>query len=299
MNRTTWIATLLALAAGSPLAAERDTTHSVEAPVPQQIAHRALSLDEKEDFLRSAEVTRRKRLSVGVTKSEKLTLSDGTMTHTAHFQSVDKTWKKFRTSGRTYLNFHDSYKYNIAAYRLDRLLGLNMVPVSVERRIEGKIAAVTWWVDNVQMMEKERLEAGLIPPDSVKWSEQIGAIRIFNEWVGNADANLTNILITDDWNLRIIDFTRSFHSLRKLGKLPLRIDSRLYERLGAITRGTLTQLLGDQLDKTEIRALLERRDRIVEFYSERISRLGESIVLRKPAVTTWFLAALPSKPGIS
>ena len=111
-----------------------------------------MSRIEMEEFLRSAEVRGRKKLGVGVTGSERLKLWDGSVEHYAHFQSVNSTRKKFTTGGRTYLNFRDSYKYNVAAYRLDRMLGLGMAPVSVERRLKGQWAAVSWWVDDVQML---------------------------------------------------------------------------------------------------------------------------------------------------
>ena len=45
----------------------------------------------------------------------------------------------------TETNFKDSYLFNVAGYRLAHLLGLN-VPVSVHRKVDGKDAAVTWWV---------------------------------------------------------------------------------------------------------------------------------------------------------
>ena len=49
----------------------------------------------------------------------------------------------------------------MAAYRLDRLLGLNLVPVSVGRLYRGHTAAFTWWIDDVMMDEGERLKKKL------------------------------------------------------------------------------------------------------------------------------------------
>src|SRR5579859_2087138 len=78
----------------------------------------ALTKDQMEDFLQHAEIVKSKDAAKGVTGTFRLTLSNGTMTHDASFQSVDerKGQKRF-SDGRVEFNFVDSYKYNIAAYR--------------------------------------------------------------------------------------------------------------------------------------------------------------------------------------
>ena len=237
------------------------------------------TLDEREAFLLRAEIRSRETLGVGVTRSERLTLQDGTMTHDAHLQTIDTTRKRFRSGGRTYLRFRDCYKYNVAAYRLDRLLGLGLVPVSVERELGGRPGAVTWWVDDVQMAERDRRRAEAAPPDAVEWSRQVSALRLFNDWIANIDANETNILITDDWQLRLIDFTRAFRLDKvELSQLPARIESRLYERLRSLTGVQLADAVGSLLTGPEIAALLARRDRIVEHYQRKASLWGADVV---------------------
>jgi len=74
---------------------------------------------EMEQFLLNADVVQRKALGVGVTNSEKAALSDGKLQHNTHIQSIDVQNNSFTTSRGTELNFKDSYKYTIAAYRLD------------------------------------------------------------------------------------------------------------------------------------------------------------------------------------
>src|SRR5512143_1286343 len=91
---------------------------------------------QKAEFLRTAQVIKSKQSDVGVTNPFRLTLSDGTVTHDGNFQAVDinKTRENF-SGGRVEYNFKDSYKYNIAAYQLAKLIGMDdMVPVTVERR---------------------------------------------------------------------------------------------------------------------------------------------------------------------
>ena len=129
-----------------------------------------------EEFLKTADVVRAEPVGKGVTETWRLTLKDGEITHDASFQSVDeRAPAKDLGGGRTEVNFVDSYRYNIAAYRLARLLGLDdMVPASVERKWRTKTGAFTWWVDDVLMDEDEMKEKGLnramtaTPPMNVK-----------------------------------------------------------------------------------------------------------------------------------
>ena len=120
---------LLALSAFAQVAAE------TKASSPPR-----LSRAEMEEFLLTANVVERKELSTGITNSQRATLDDGRLKHDAHIQIVDIQKASFQTATRTELNFRDSYKFNMAAYELDKLLELNMVPVSVERKVAGNMA---------------------------------------------------------------------------------------------------------------------------------------------------------------
>ena len=127
---------------------------SAENPAPSAAS---LSDAEKEQFLLTAKIVKSKRLDIGVTGSLRATLTDGKVTHDAHIQTVNVRKRKHESAAGVEYAFRDSFKFNIAAYRLDRLIGLGMVPVSVEREFKGEPAAFTWWVDDVMMMEKGSL----------------------------------------------------------------------------------------------------------------------------------------------
>ena len=113
-----------------------------------------LTSEEMEAFLLKAKVANKRDAGSGVTGSSRVTLSDGRLTHDAHVQAVDIARPVFEAGKATELNFKDTYRYNIAGYRLARLVGLDIVPMSVARHIDGKMAAVTWWVDDVMMDEE-------------------------------------------------------------------------------------------------------------------------------------------------
>jgi hypothetical protein len=268
----------LALLAGSfsAVAVEPNPPRGDHAAAPL-----VLTQNQKEQFLLNAEIVKRKSLSVGVTCSQRATLSDGKLTHDAHIQTVDIYRPEFETVMGKEINFRDSYKYNIAAYRLDKLLGLNMIPVSVQRKVGGDTGAVTWWVDDVQMMEKDRYQKKIEPPDTNRWNDQIYNVRVFNQLVYNTDPNLGNLLITKDWKIWMVDFTRAFRLYKRLEnpKNLVRIGRRLYNGLCGLNEDQLTQELCPYLTKSEIEGLLARRDLILKFFDQQIAKKGAAAVI--------------------
>jgi hypothetical protein len=196
-------------------------------------------------------------------------------------QSVDIAKPVFEAGKYTEVNFKDSYRFNIAAYRLARLLEINTIPMSVERNVDGKSAAVTWWVDDVQMSEKDRLAKKSMGPNPLRTSNQIQLMHIWDELIQNRDRNMGNILWTSDWTMWMIDHTRAFRLSKELLKPDdlTRCDKALLARLKALTDESIEKAAGDSLLKGERQAVLERRDRIVKIIEDRVARLGEAVVL--------------------
>src|SRR5579863_290296 len=102
-----------------------------------------LTADQQEQFLRSAKIMGAKSAKKGVTGTERVTLSDGKITHDASVQTVDQRLAVFQPQGApAEFNFKDSYLFNIAGWKLAKLLGVDdMVPVSVARGYRGMGAA--------------------------------------------------------------------------------------------------------------------------------------------------------------
>lgn len=241
-----------------------------------------LSKEQIKQFLLTAKVVRSKQSGKGITNPWRLTLSDGTITHDASFQAVDehKTNMQF-ASGHSELNFVDSYKYNIAAYTLAELLGVDdMVPVYVERKWKGDTGSLSWWLP-VQMDEVERHKRGLQAPDPDAWNNQMYRIRVFDELVYDTDTNLTNVLIGSDWRIYRVDFTRAFRQDKNLQnpKDLVRCDRKLLEKLKALDGNELQQKTKRYLSKSEVQAVMARRDKIVQYFQKLIAEKGENEVL--------------------
>jgi hypothetical protein len=220
---------------------------------------------EIEQFLLKGEVRRTRGVGKGITGSLRATMEFGSLTHDAHIQIIDEQKREFRSTQGTEFNFRDSWEFNIAAYKVDRLLGFRLVPVSVERRFRNNRAAYTWWIDDVQMDEGERLKKKLNAPDPVLWNEEMQLVRLFDQLIANTDRNLGNLVITNAWTIWAIDHTRAFRTsdtLKTPGNIA-RCDRAIFERLKALDKATLKREVGSYLQNWEIDALLKRRDAIV------------------------------------
>jgi hypothetical protein len=266
-------APLLAAPGGSPA---RHGQQEVSAPAVSTLSSEAM-----EAFLKTAKVVASRDAGKGVTNSRRATLSDGTTTHDAHIQIVDEAKPVFQAKGVTELNFRDTYRYNIAAYRIARLLGLPNVPMSVERRVDGKNAAVTWWLDDVAMDEKERMRQKTSGPSAERVSKQVQMMRIFDELIQNRDRNQGNILWTADFTLWMIDHTRAFRLGRELMKPDqlMRCERTLLDLLRALTKDAVREATAGVLTESEVVVLLARRDALVTHFETRIARIGEANVL--------------------
>jgi len=235
-----------------------------------------------EAFLTKAKVVSIRDIGTGTTKSRRATLSDGTLTHDAHVQIVDEQ-KTDRAARSIDKNFLDSYRYNIAAYRLARHVGLRNVPPSIERVIDGSRAAVTWWIDDVLMDEKERKEKNTTGPDPVRTGRLIRTMHIWDELIHNTDRNQGNIIWARDWSLWLIYHTRSFQPIDELMKPGevIACEASLLKALRGLTEAGIAKAVGDSLTRPEIRATLERRDLIVKQLDALIAKNGEAAVIFK------------------
>ena len=226
---------------------------------------------EIEEFLKTAEILGLEDIPVGVTNPQSATLAPG--------GPVDKfAWKQL-TPGRR-RGFWESYKAEIAAYELDKLLGLGMVPVTVERRYQEELGAAVMWVSPTESFK----DLGGTPTPPTRfigyWTIQLIRAKMFDNLIYNQDPNEGNWLVDPAWNLILIDHSRSFSSDGDMAHDDmLRADRYLWERMQQLDEPMLTAALDDWLSDGEIRAILERRDRMAEIFDEQIEENGEAAVL--------------------
>jgi hypothetical protein len=204
-------------------------------------------IERKEQFLLNATVVETKLIGEGITKPKKVKLELDGVTLNAAF----KYHEEFRPGvtqfdqGPRELNFRDSYLFDRAAYLLDRELGMGMVPVTVLREVEGDAGAL----------------------------------------VENTDENLHNQLVTvHDWKVHLIDLTRAFRFSRKLPEefeeKPVSLPRGLYQRLQDLKKDRLMTLMDGVLSKTQVRAILARRDAILAKIDRDIRARGEQAVFQ-------------------
>lgn len=259
---------LLCLLGGSAaLAAEVDFTTYTDA--------------DKEKFLRTATVTSVEEIGHGVTKPVRASMTLGDVKHSAQIQVVNKELPPFFGEGSKPVPSFDSWRFNVAAYKLDRLLELRMVAVAVPRTHQGKPAAFSWWVDDVMFEEVDRVKKDIAPPNPEDFDRQRALSRVFDELIINIDRNLSNLLITRSWKLALIDHSRSFNvypSIRNRANLS-RCSRALLAKTKSIDAASVTRAVGPHLKPAEITALLARRDRLVEFFEKEAKEKGEDKVL--------------------
>jgi hypothetical protein len=208
---------------------------------------------EIEDSLRTAPIERTTALPVGVTKSNRAFFAPG--------GPVASATVKYLPAGRRG-GFWEDYKSEIAAYELDRLLGLDMVPPTVERRVDAGLASVQLWVDGCNVIKDVKQSSC---PKPLEWAKQVCRQRVFDNLIANIDRNAGNILVDGEWNIILIDHSRAFSSDQMpFEKQMTRVDRALFERLKALDEASVMKRVRPWLMSDEqSREILERRDRIV------------------------------------
>jgi len=161
------------------------------------------------------------------------------------------------------------------------LLGMSdIVPVYVERNWNGQIGSLSWWIPwkwDAAMLYKQHLSA----PDADAWNKQMYKVRVFDQLIYDTDPNLTNVLITEDWKIWRIDFTRAFRQNRNLQnpKDLVQCDRQLLGKLRQLSYDEVLDKTKPHLTKSEVKAVMARRDKIVAYFEELMAQKGEGAVL--------------------
>ncbi|HSA97397.1 MAG TPA: hypothetical protein VLJ16_15205 [Acidobacteriota bacterium] len=278
MKRITFIGVSLAVvlaAAPRPAAAQFR---------PEEIAQR----EAKEQFLLTADIVRSEPIGEGVTKPFKVYLKKGDVEGKA-------AWKNPHGVMGGYL---EGWQYEIAAYRLDKLIHLNMVPPAVEREFQGKAGALVLWAENKYSLLKVVEDKIRIPAEAVEHTEKMKWLaRAWDCLIANEDRTQQNVLYTEDWRMILFDHSRAFRSTKEFcaqlmfGRNGIKSSSQgtpwLFRRLPrwfvenvrALTFESIKAAVGDTLKDKEIQAILDRRVLLLKEIDDMVKEQGEAAVI--------------------
>jgi Calcineurin-like phosphoesterase len=232
-----------------------DLNDSENAPPPDEAA--VPEGPDMEEFLRTAPIEAViRRGQPGRTEPWTVVLADGESACKAIFKYVDR---------RRPSVLPDNYKYELAAYEVARELGLDIVPVVVERKIEGRPGSLQLLVEEA-VSERTRRAKGLNPPDPAALRDRLEAVRVFALLVDDECEDLEDTFVdTRTWEVHRVDFSEAFGLSPdpRPGCLPETVPEGLLPKLKHLDDELLAKHLSRYLDKKEIRALVLRKSKII------------------------------------
>ena len=231
---------------------EDGTVDNVPMPHPLRVGHEAISIEESV----LAEI-----------------LATGPIVDVA---AVGAEWKlvKVGSDDRTLLAIFrelsndENFVPELAAYKLDRLLHLGMVPVTVRRQLGGQDGTLQF-VPAVTVTERERVAGGLGLKPSCPMPKQVNAMFVFDALVHNASRTPSSMLFDpDDWLLMLVDHADSFGAENRLPEsldsVDLVVGNQWRAELLELNNDVLRRELGDVLSDKRLLALSKRRDVLIK-----------------------------------
>jgi len=251
-----------------------------------------------EEFLATAKVISVKKVPIGITQPRKLLLEKNGIRMHAIFRHVDTFKRKWHSpDGKVKIDFHDFHMYELAAYRLGKLLGFDSIPPAIyrkfkahdfsSRKLMGKLTSKTGtvqaWVEQA-ITEGERQKQHLRPPNTLVWMMQMQQMHLFDNLIFNDDRNQGNVLIDADWKVWLVDATRAFRPYGNLSdpKKLKKIDPETWNRLRALRKEDLKLQLDDLLSDRLINCLAKRHQKLLDHIEAMIDEKGEHVVVVSP-----------------
>jgi len=248
---------------------------------PEGLAERA----RWEEFLKTAEITSFYQMKgrEAVTEPWVLTLEKDGIKRQAMWKDIED-----RSKGSM-----ENWKWEIAAYRLDKYLALNMVPPTIEKRFRGNRGSCQLWVDYWIKASVKNEQKIKVPSYKVFYYNRATYLRwAWDNLIANEDRHSGNIFITKDWRTILPDHSRSFRTSKKFTKnliytekhkegpkIVKELPRAFVEKLKALNFEAIKDVIGEYLTDKEINALLTRRYLIIDEINKRIKKLGEDKVL--------------------
>jgi len=242
---------------------------------PEELAERA----KWEEFLKTAEIIDAKEIGTGVNKPFRLFLKEGEIENSG-------CWKNPRgkTQGRI-----EGWQYEIAAYEMDKLLELNMVAPTVERRYKGKRGSLQLWCTFENTLLDVMEDKIPMPQEKLDHLNKMKYVaRAFDSLIANDDRTQENIFYTKDWRMLLPDHSQSFRSGKeyekqlmfgkngiKGTKLIRQLPRAFVEKVKDLDFESIKAAVGPYLTDKEIKAVLKRKELLLKEIDEMIKEKGE------------------------
>ena len=232
--------------------------------------HRA----EFEKFLTTAAIVSVEELGKGVNQPKKVTLEKDGVTRVA-------VWKPIQRGPKAWA--WESYQAEVAAWEMDQMLGLDMVPPTVLREIDGVKGSLQLWVDGVRPLS----DIDETPPDTEQWDRQMERVACFDNLISNWARKPSDILVDEDWNVVLIDHSQAFLSSYYLNeereKWPHKFDREFVEQLEDLDLEYLRFRFGRLLLRPQVDAIIKRRDALFAHLEELVGKNGAEAVFFESA----------------
>ena len=212
-----------------------------------------------ERALRQGKVLSRREVGQGISGAVLVRLRQGDAEVPAVFKSAETSAEGFSFHGETVATYRDTWKHEVAAYELDRLLALRLVPPTVERKLGGKRGSLQAWAER----PLSRFGQGPPPEDPGRAEAYMHAQRFLDYLTFNTDRHVRNVLLASDWRPVAIDNSIAFHAFVRPYRPLHRFPRGPAEALERLDPNVLRSRLGRYLEKDEIQGLLARRDRLL------------------------------------
>ncbi len=279
--------TTLILAAGnSALAAAPDATPAGQA-APDQSRQRWIDPDGNElpfesaeellDFMRTADIVERERISIGINGIDRVVLEKDGIRVRGGWRDVDVREKDLRVGRERYRLFRDSYIFECAAYEMALMLGIDNIPPTILRSIGRRKGSLQLWLENLRGDDDGEFK----PKSAQGWTRQLWTMNLFDALVYNVDRNAGNLLVDFDDKLWLIDHTRAFqikNELLGIERVTL-VSRRVWENLQAIDPDEMSRRLTPFLESQQTIALRARLEKLIAYIQSLIDQRGEEAVL--------------------
>ncbi len=221
---------------------------------PEVEAQQEQNLADLEFYLSNAEIVDVEAgADLGTTDPWIVRLDDGKAQKRAIFKHAPRCRPHFLV---------DCYKYEIAAYELSKMLGLPIVPPTVERSVKGTPGALQIFLEGCTALNRINNV-----PDIDQFHRSMLDILVFDNltyWqTGMDDINEDIFYHNDDGLLCRVDFSKAFEPTPEL--LPkerevTQCSETMCRALEQLDESEVREKLANYLNEEEIAALIVRRD---------------------------------------